>query len=59
MHINSLLQKLGHRLSVFNRIYHMLYNRSLLAYFNDLVLPHLDYADVTCGDQPGVTTQMK
>ena len=36
MHMNSLLQKLGHRLSVFNRIYHMLDKRSLMAYFNGL-----------------------
>ena len=60
MHINSLLQKRGHRLSVFNRIYHMLPDkRSLMAYFNGLVLPNLDYADVFSGDQPGLTTQMK
>ena len=30
-----------------------------MAYFNGLVLPHLDYADVVWGDQPGLTTQMK
>ena len=59
MHMNSLSQKLGHRLSVFNRIYHMLDKRSLMAYFNGPVLPHLDYADVVWGDQPGLTTQMK
>ena len=59
LHVNSLLQKLGHRLSVFNRIYHMLDQKSLTAYFNGLVLPHLDYADIVWGDQPGLTTQMK
>ena len=59
MHMNSLLQKQGHRLSVFNRIYRMLDKRSLMAYFNGLVLPHLDYADVVWGDQLGLTTQMK
>ena len=59
MPINSLLQKLGHRPSVFNRIYHMLDKRSLMAYFDGLVLPHLDYADVVWGDQPRLTTQMK
>ena len=53
------LQKQGHRLSVFNRIYHMLDEKSLTAYFNGLVLPHLDYADVVWVDQPGLTTQMK
>ena len=52
MHINSLLQKLGPRLKVFNRIYHMLDKRSLLAYFDGLVLPHLDYADVFWADLP-------
>ena len=31
MHMNSLSKKLGHRLSVFNRIYHMLDKRSLMA----------------------------
>ena len=55
MHVNSLLQKQGHRLLVFNRIYHMLDKKSLTAYFNGLVLPHLDYADVVWGDQPGLT----
>jgi len=59
MHVNSLLQKLGHRLSVFNRIYHMLDKKSLIAYFNGLVLPHLEYADIIWGDQPRLTTQMK
>ena len=59
MHVNSFLQKLGHRLSVFNRIYHMLEEKSLTVYFNGLILPHLDYADVVWGDQPGLTTQMK
>ena len=59
MHVNSLLQKLGHRLSVFNRIYHMLDEKSLTVYFNGLVLSYLDYADVVWGDQPGLTTQMK
>ena len=52
VHINSLFQKLGPRLTVFNRIYHMLDKRSLLAYFDGLVLPHLDYADVFWGDLP-------
>ena len=43
--------KLGHRLSVFNRIYHILDEKSLTAYFNGLVLPHLEYADVVWGVQ--------
>jgi len=58
MHVNNLLQKLGHRLSVFNRIYHMLDEKSL-TYLNGLVLLHLDYADIVWGDQRGITTQMK
>ena len=37
----------------------MLDKRRLQVYFNGLVLPHLDYADVVWGDQPGLTTQMK
>ena len=43
IHISSLLRKLGHRLSVLNSILHMLDKRTRLAYFNGLVLPHLDY----------------
>ena len=30
-----------------------------MVYFDGLVLPHLDYADVFWGDQSGFTTQMK
>ena len=41
-HIKTLLRKLGHRLSVFNRILHMLDRRTRMAYFNGLVLPHCD-----------------
>lgn len=37
----------------------MLDKRSLMAYFNGLVLPHLDCAGVVWGDQPGLTTQIK
>lgn len=34
--------------------------RSLMACFNaGIVLPHLDYADLVWGDQPGLTTQIK
>ena len=59
MDVSSLLQKLGHRPSVFNRIYHMLDEKNLTTYFNGFVLPHIDYADIVWGDQPGLTTQMK
>ena len=58
-HIKDLLQKLGHRLSVFNRITHMLDYKSRAAYFKGLVLPHLDYADMVWGDQAGVKTEMQ
>lgn len=37
----------------------MLDKRSLKAYFNGLVLPHLDYTDIVWGDQAGLTTRMK
>ena len=37
----------------------MLGQKSLTSYFNGLVLPHLDYADIVWGEQPGLTTQMK
>ena len=51
--ISNLLKKLGYRLSLFNRIFHMLDNRTRIAFYNGLVLPHLDYADTVWGDQPG------
>ena len=33
-HISNLLKKLGHRLSLFNRIFHMLDNRTRTAFYN-------------------------
>ena len=59
-HISNLLKKLGHRLSMFNRIFHMLDNRTRMAFYNGLVLPtYLDYADTVWGDQPGLKSEMK
>ena len=58
-HISNLLKKLGHRLSLFNRIFHMLDNRTRIAFYNGLVLPHLDYADKVWGDQPGLKSEME
>ena len=57
--IINLLKKLGHRLSLFNRIFHMLDNRTRIAFYNGLVLPHLDYADTVWGDQPGLKSEME
>ena len=57
-HISNLSQKLGYRLSVFNRILHLLDKNARLAYYNGLVLPHLDYADTVWGDQPGMKSEM-
>ena len=37
----------------------MLDKKTLIAYFNGLLLPHLDYADIVWGDQPGLSTEMK
>ena len=58
-HISNLLKKLGHRLSLFNRIFHMLDNRTRIAFYNGLVLPHLDYADTVWGDQPRLKSEME
>ena len=58
-HISNLLKKLGHRLSLFNRIFHMLDNRTRIAFYNGLVLPHLDYANTVWGDQPGLKSEME
>ena len=49
LHISSRSRKLGHRLSVFNCILHMLDKRTRLANFSGLMLPHLDYADTIWG----------
>ena len=51
--------KLGHRISVFNRISDILDQKTRLAYYNGLVLPHLDYADIVWGDQPGLNSEME
>ena len=37
----------------------MLDKKNFTAYFNGLVLLHLDYADIIWGDQAGLTIQMK
>ena len=58
VHLRSLFRKLGHRLTVFNRIRHVLDRKTRIAYFNGLVLPHLDNADIIWGDQPGLKAEM-
>ena len=40
VHLRSLFRKLGHRLTMFNRIRHVLDRKTRVAYFNGLVLPH-------------------
>ena len=37
----------------------MLDNRTRIAFYNGLVLPHLDYADTVLGDQPSLKTKME
>ena len=59
IHISNLLKKLGHRLSLFNRIFYMLDNRTRIAFYNGLVLPRLDYADTVWGDQHGLKSEME
>ena len=46
---SNLLKKLGDHLSLFNRIFYMLDNKTRIAYFNGLVLSHLDYGDIVWG----------
>ena len=58
-HVRNLIKKLGHRICVFNRICHMLDMKSRIAYYNGLVLPHLDYGDILWGDQPGLKSEME
>ena len=57
-HIRTLLRKLCHRISVFNRIFHMLDYQTCIAYYNGLVLPYLDYADIVWWDQMGLKSKM-
>ena len=47
-HISNLLKKLGLSLSLFNRKFHI-NNRTRLAFYNGLLLPHLDYT-TQCGE---------
>ena len=35
----------------------MLDNKTRIAFYNGLVLPHLDYADTVWGDQPGLKSE--
>ena len=37
----------------------MLGNRPRIAFYNGLVLPHLDFADTVWGDQPGLKSEME
>ena len=37
----------------------MLDNRTRIAFYNGLVLPHLDYADTVWEDQPGLKSEME
>ena len=37
----------------------MLDNRTRMAFYNGLVLPHLDYADTVWGDQPSLKSEME
>ena len=37
----------------------MLDEKIRLAYYKGLVLPHLDYADIIWGDQPGLKSDME
>ena len=59
LHISSRSRKLGHRLSMFNRILHKLDKRTRLAYFRGLALSHLDYADTIWRGQPALTSEMQ
>ena len=59
-HIRNLIKKLGHRIiCVFNRICHMLDQKTRFAYYNGLVLSHLDYPDFIWGGQPGLKSEME
>lgn len=37
----------------------MLDEKTCLAYYNGLVLPHLDYADIIWGDRPGLKSEVE
>ena len=53
------IRNLVYRISVSNHMSHMLDEKTRLAYYNGLVLPHLDYADIVWGDQPGLKSEME
>ena len=48
-YISYLQKKLGHRLSLFHRTFHMLDNKTRIALYNGL-----DYTDTVWGDQSGL-----
>ena len=58
-HVRNFIKKLGHRICVFNPICHMLDMKSRIAYYNGLVLPHLDYGEILWDDQPGLKSEME
>ena len=51
-YIINLLKKVGHRLSLFHRIFHILDNKTRIALYN-----WLDYADTVWGDQSSLKSE--
>ena len=53
--LNTLLAKINQRLGLLNRIKHLLPFSALLLFYNSLVMPLFDYADLVWGDKHNVT----
>ena len=54
-HIDYIAKKINQRLGLLRRIKHLLPFKSRLLFFNSLVLPLFDYADVVWGDKNNAT----
>lgn len=50
LHLFLLVKRLGDHLAIFHRIRYHLDITSKVAYFNGLVLPHMDYISILWGD---------
>ncbi len=54
-HVQHIVVKVNKRLSLLRRIKHLLPFTARLLFYNNLVLPILDYADIVWGDKDNVT----
>ena len=54
-HVEYIAGKINQRLGLLNRIKHLLHFSARLLFYNSLVMPLFDYADLVWGDKHNVT----